>query len=255
MDIVPTGGALGARIEEHRPRAAGLRRRLQADPARAGRHGVLCFPQPALETDAFARFGRMFGDLEINVANQFHEPDFPEVMVLSNMTQGRQAGRARRCRPGLAHGHVLQQGHRARQRAATPSRCRCATAGRWATRSSATCIAAYEDLPADMKRRLAGPHRDARLRQVLGHDARAARLAARAAHAGAARQEAAGIAADLSHATRSPAALILYCNPGYAMRIDGMARGRERRAAGVPVPPPGTGRSTSMPTNGPKATC
>src|SRR5207245_53164 len=28
----------------------------------------------------------MFGELEINVANQFHEPGFPEVMVLSNMT-------------------------------------------------------------------------------------------------------------------------------------------------------------------------
>jgi taurine dioxygenase len=27
----------------------------------------------------------MFGELEINVANQFHEPGFPEVMVLSNM--------------------------------------------------------------------------------------------------------------------------------------------------------------------------
>src|SRR6476619_753682 len=36
---------------------------------------------------ALARFRRMVGDLEINVANQFHEPGFPEVMVLSNMTK------------------------------------------------------------------------------------------------------------------------------------------------------------------------
>src|SRR5260370_10938902 len=35
----------------------------------------------------------MFGELEINVANQFDEPGFPEVMVLSNMVEnGRPIG-------------------------------------------------------------------------------------------------------------------------------------------------------------------
>jgi len=38
-----------------------------------------------MDVGAFASFGRRFGELEINVANQFHEPDFPEVMVLSNI--------------------------------------------------------------------------------------------------------------------------------------------------------------------------
>ena len=41
-----------------------------------GEHGVLCFPGQQLETAQFVRFGRMFGELEINVANQFHGPDF-----------------------------------------------------------------------------------------------------------------------------------------------------------------------------------
>jgi len=60
-----------------------------------GEHGVLCFPAQQLETEAVVRFGRMFGELEINVANTFHEPGFPEVMVLSNMTQqGRALGLA-----------------------------------------------------------------------------------------------------------------------------------------------------------------
>jgi taurine dioxygenase len=43
-----------------------------------GAYGVLCFPDQRLETQELARFGRMFGELEINIANQFHEPGFPE---------------------------------------------------------------------------------------------------------------------------------------------------------------------------------
>src|SRR5512145_1689772 len=87
MDIVPTGGALGARIE-----GIDLGQPVSEEDFKLllralGAHGVLCFPRQRLNTDAFVRFGRMFGELEINVANQFHEPDFPEVMVLSNMTR------------------------------------------------------------------------------------------------------------------------------------------------------------------------
>src|SRR4030095_4832727 len=64
--------------------------------------------------------------------------------------------------------------------------------------------AAYEDLPGDNKTRAKGPRAHPRLRQILGHDARAARLAARSANAGAAGQEAAGVAADLSHPPDHP---------------------------------------------------
>ena len=49
-----------------------------------GRHGVLCFPNQTFDTPAFAAFARRFGDLEVNVANLFHEPDFPDIMILSN---------------------------------------------------------------------------------------------------------------------------------------------------------------------------
>src|SRR6266576_2807872 len=93
MKIDPSGKALGATIEGvdlAQPLSDGdFKQILRA----LGEHGVLCFPQQQLETDEFARFGRMFGELEINVANQFHEPGFPEVMVLSNMTEnGKQIG-------------------------------------------------------------------------------------------------------------------------------------------------------------------
>jgi taurine dioxygenase len=85
MQITPTGETLGARIEGidlAQPLSDdGLRRILRA----LGEHGVLCFPAQTLTTPQFAAFGSRFGQLEINVANLFHEPDHPEVMVLSNM--------------------------------------------------------------------------------------------------------------------------------------------------------------------------
>src|SRR5262245_51097987 len=87
MKIEASGKALGARIEGidlNRPVSDGdFKQILRA----LGERGVLCFPGQRLEMAALARFGRLFGELEINVANQFHEPGFPEVMVLSNMTK------------------------------------------------------------------------------------------------------------------------------------------------------------------------
>jgi taurine dioxygenase len=87
MHIIPSGQTLGARVagvELARPLSHHDRRSI----LRAlGTHGVLCFPNQALDVPAFATFGRQFGELEINVANLFHEPDFPEVMILSNMTK------------------------------------------------------------------------------------------------------------------------------------------------------------------------
>src|SRR5262244_3655223 len=88
MKIHSSGKALGASIEGidlAQPISdSDFKQILRA----LGERGVLCFPKQRLETAEFARFGRMFGDLEINVANRFHEPGFPEVMVLSNMTAG-----------------------------------------------------------------------------------------------------------------------------------------------------------------------
>jgi taurine dioxygenase len=85
MKIVPTGQTLGARVE-----GIDLGRPLSDNDFRTilralGEHGVLCFPDQTMETPDFAAFARRFGELEINVANLFHEPDFPDVMILSNM--------------------------------------------------------------------------------------------------------------------------------------------------------------------------
>ena len=84
MNIIPSGQSLGARIE-----GIDLANALSDSEFRTvlralGRFGVLCFPNQRFGTPAFAAFARRFGELEVNVANQFHEPDFPEIMILSN---------------------------------------------------------------------------------------------------------------------------------------------------------------------------
>src|SRR5690242_15414620 len=86
MKITPSGQTLGAHIE-----GIDLGQALSQDDYRTilralGQYGVLCFPGQTFETPQFAAFAKRFGDLEVNVANLFHEPDFPEIMILSNMT-------------------------------------------------------------------------------------------------------------------------------------------------------------------------
>ena len=77
MKIKPGGGVLGARvagIDLGRPLSdAEFRQILRA----LGEHGVLCLPAQQLASDAFVRFGRMFGELEINSPIHFTSRDFP----------------------------------------------------------------------------------------------------------------------------------------------------------------------------------
>jgi taurine dioxygenase len=86
MQVIPSGQILGANVKgtdlAERLSDADVRTILRA----LGQYGVLCFPAQALSVAQFAAFGRRFGELEVNVANTFHEAGFPEVMILSNMT-------------------------------------------------------------------------------------------------------------------------------------------------------------------------
>jgi len=59
------------------------------------RHAVIRFPGQKLSSRQLAEFSARFGELEINVANVFQEPDLPQVMILSNIVeQGRPIGMA-----------------------------------------------------------------------------------------------------------------------------------------------------------------
>src|SRR5438094_4691128 len=52
-----------------------------------GERGVVRFPRQTLTGRQLADFSARFGKLEINVANAYQEPGIPEVMILSNVVE------------------------------------------------------------------------------------------------------------------------------------------------------------------------
>lgn len=84
--IAGTGAPLGAVVEDldvaHREVEAHIEELKRA----LATHGYLCFPRQRLSDAELVAFTRMFGPLEVNVANTF-DTEFPEVMVLSNIVR------------------------------------------------------------------------------------------------------------------------------------------------------------------------
>ena len=87
MKVTGSGKALGATIE-----GLDLAQPLSAEAydvvLRAlGQHGVIRFPRQQLTGRDLRNFSAHFGELEINVANTYQEPGVPEVMILSNIVE------------------------------------------------------------------------------------------------------------------------------------------------------------------------
>jgi taurine dioxygenase len=87
MKVMGSGETLGATIE-----GVDLSRRLDEAEVDAifkalGDYGVLRFPRQTLTVRQLADFSARFGDLEINVASAYQEPGIPEVMTLSNIVE------------------------------------------------------------------------------------------------------------------------------------------------------------------------
>jgi taurine dioxygenase len=90
MRIEPKAASLGATIH-----AIDLSMPLSPDNYKAieqalGRYGVVSFPNQQLSAKQLRDFSAHFGTLEINVANLFHDEQYPEVMILSNMKENGQ---------------------------------------------------------------------------------------------------------------------------------------------------------------------
>jgi taurine dioxygenase len=220
MRIRPSGYILGATIEDidlSRPVAGadfkGILRAL-------GEYGVLCFPGQHLETDAFSRFGALFGDLEINVANQFHEPGHPEVMILSNITESGQP---------IGLGDAGQGWHTDMSYSKDVALANVLYAIKVPMRDGRplgdtqfrNMHAAYEGLPADIKRRLAGrtaTHDFAKFWDMM-RERPGSRRAPLTPEQRAKKPPVSQPILRTHPITQRP---ILYCNPGYAVRIDGM---------------------------------
>jgi len=220
MEIRASGEALGATVEGidlSQPVSAGdFAQILRA----LGEHGVLCFPRQQLETEAFARFGRLFGELEINVANQYHEPGFPEVMVLSNMIRDGKpiglgdAGQGWHTDMSYSREIALANVLHALKVPMRDGRPLGDTQFRNMHR-------AYEDLPADLKRTLAGrtaTHDFAKFWDMM----RARPGSQRAPLTAEQRAKKPPVSQPIFRTHPITGRTVLYCNPGYAVRIDGM---------------------------------
>lgn len=221
MRIIGTDGQLGARVEGvdlWTPMADGeFRELLRA----LGRFGVLCLPDQDPDIAAFAAFGRRFGDLEVNVANAFHEPDHPEVMILSNMRDA--AGKA------IGLSDAGQGWHTDMSYAREIALANILHARRVPRRNGKPLgqtqfrdmHAAYDDLPDIYKHRLEG--------RTATHDfskfwdmMRARPGSNRPPLTPAQRAKRPPVQQPLFRRHPLTGRFVLYANPGYTMAIDGM---------------------------------
>ena len=220
MKIHPSGKVLGARIEgidlaQPLPDTE-FRQILRA----LGEYGVLCFPRQRLETEEFASFGRLFGELEINVANRFHEPGLPEVMILSNViTGGKPIGLAdagQGWHTDLSYSEAIALANML-YAIKVPVR-----DGRpLGDTQFRNMHAAYEDLPSAIKAGLNGrtaTHDFAKFWDMM----RARPGSQRAPLTAEQRAKKPPVSQPIFRRHPITGRTVLYCNPGYATRIDGM---------------------------------
>jgi taurine dioxygenase len=220
MDIKPTGEALGAHIfgvDLSKPVSDGdFKTILRA----LGEHGVIVFPRQKIETEDLARFGKMFGDLEVNVANLYHEPDHPEVMILSNMKKDGKP---------IGLGDAGQGWHTDMSYSKDIALANVLYAMKVPMRDGRplgdtqfrNMHAAYDRLPDDIKKRVEG--------RTATHDfikfwdmMRAKPGSTRGPLTPEQRRQKPPVSQPIVQTHPITGRKILYCNPGYAMFIDGM---------------------------------
>ncbi len=240
MDIIPSGQTLGARIigiDLAQPLSdSDFRGILRA----LGGHGVLCFPNQTLTTDQLSAFGRSFGELEINVANAYHEANHPEMMILSNiMKDGKQIG-ANDAGQGwhtdmsyskdIALANILHARH-------VPTR-NGKPLGETQFRNM---HAAYEDLPDTLKHKLEGrtaTHDFAKFWDMMVAKPGSTRKPLTPEQ----RAKKPPVSQPLFLRHPITGRYVLYANVGYAMSIDDMEPVESGRDSRLPVPSSGTCR-------------
>ena len=222
MDVIPSGETLGATIEGLDLRQLLAQEQLVAVIAALGRHGVLRFPRQTLTGRHLADFSRQLGDLEINVGSAgYQEPGVPEVMILSNILEnGRPIGLAdagQGWHTDMSYSRMIAFAN-VLYGIKIPKRDGEALG---ATQFS-NMQAAYADLPADVKRKLDGKH-------VL-HDfnkfwemMRREKGSQRPPLTDAQRKAKPPVSHPIFLRHPLTGRKVLYCNPGYAVRINELA--------------------------------
>jgi taurine dioxygenase len=185
-----------------------------------GRHGVICFPRQTLTSRQLHDFSARFGTLEINVGGMFQDPELPEVMILSNIVRDGKP---------IGIGDAGQDWHTDMSYSRTVAFANVLYAieipvkdGRALGNTNfADMAAAWDDLPADVKATLEG-------RQAL-HDfakfwdmMRRERNSPRPPLTEEQRRKKPPVHHPVSFRHPVSGRTILYANPGYTMRIEGL---------------------------------
>ena len=218
MKFIPSGQSLGARVE-----GIDLSKPLSDETFRAleqalGLYGVLSYPKQTLTSLQLKQFSERFGRLEINVANLFQEPGLPEVMILSNKVEnGKPLGMSDAGQDWhtdmsyssmIAFTNVLygiEIPHRNGEPLGNTEFC--------------NMHAAYEDLPAELKKQLAG--------MTVTHDfakfwdkMRSEKGSTRPALTDAQRKAKPPVSHPIFLKHPITGKFVLYANPGYSIRIN-----------------------------------
>jgi taurine dioxygenase len=218
LHIEPSGRILGATvsgIDLAQPLRAG---EFAAILVALGRHGVLRFPDQRLPTAALRDFAQRFGRLQATLSGRHHEPGMPEVGILSNIVEngepigitdaGQDWHTDMSYNPTIGFLNVLYAVEVPRR----DGRVLGAT-------MFANTQAAYDDLPADLRARLATA--------TATHDFdkfwenMRARPGSRRAPLSAEQRRRRPPSVHpvfLTHPLTGRT--VLYCNPGYAIRIN-----------------------------------
>ena len=218
MKVVPSGESLGATIEGldlAQPLPAGA----FDEVVRAlGQYSVVRFPDQKLTGRNLKDFSAQFGTLEVNVANAYQEPGLPEVMILSNIVEnGKPIGLA----DAGQDWHTDMSYSRTIAFANVLYAIKVPRRDGKALGSTAFCNmhAAYEGLPAEIRRNLDGMtalHDFNKFWEMMRRERGSTRPPLTEAQRKAKPPVSHRI--FLTHPlTGRP---ILYCNPGYAVRIN-----------------------------------
>ena len=218
VEIKPTGQVLGASVH-----GADLSQPLNEKDfgvilGALGRHGVICIPGQKLEAASLKNFAGRFGELEINVAGQYQDPVHPEVMILSNIKEnGKPIGLA----------DAGQDWHTDMSYSSTIAFANVLYAIKVPRRNGkalgstefASMHAAYDDLPADIKRRLEGKtvtHDFAKFWDKMRDKPGSKRQPLTAEQ----RRKKPPVSHPIFLAHPITGRKVLYANPGYAIRIN-----------------------------------
>jgi taurine dioxygenase len=218
MNIKPTDQTLGAAVD-----GIDLSQPLQPPQldqiiAALGRHGVLNFPDQTLTPRELRDFSAHFGALEVNVANAYQEPGLPEVMTLSNIVEdGKPLGLA----DAGQDWHTDMSYSRMIAFTNILYGIKIPVRDGVALGNTEFCNmhAAYDELPADLKQRLDGmtaTHDFEKFWEMMRRD----KGSTRAPLTDAQRAAKPPVSQPLFLTHPITGRKVLYCNPGYAVRIN-----------------------------------